>query len=176
MTSLTLTLIGRDRPGLVRVLSERVEEAGGNWLESRMARLGGQFAGILRVDVPGEAADRLIEALKGLEAEGLHVTVEQGTPEETAGARRSFALELVGHDRPGIVHEIAEVLARHKVNIEELETEVVSGSFSGDALFKAQARLRAPEGVPAEELRQALETLAHELMVDISLDEAEGAG
>ncbi|MEK0085536.1 glycine cleavage system protein R [Benzoatithermus flavus] len=174
MASLTLTLIGRDRPGLVRALSERVAAAGGNWLESHMARLGGQFAGILMVEVPAEAADRLVEDLRGLDAEGLHVTVERGAPEEAGATRRAFVLELVGHDRSGIVHEIAEVLARRNVNIEELETEVVSGSFSGESLFKARARLRVPDDVAAEELREALETLANELMVDISLDATEG--
>lgn len=174
MASLTLTLIGRDRPGLVRALSERVAAAGGNWLESRMARLGGQFAGILLVEVPAEAADQLVEELRGLDAEGLHVTVERGAPEEAGAARRAFVLELVGHDRSGIVREIAEVLAGRNVNIEELETEVVSGSFSGESLFKARARLRVPDDVASEELREALETLANELMVDISLDAAEG--
>lgn len=170
MTSLTLTLIGRDRPGLVRAISERVAAAGGNWLESRMARLGGQFAGILLVEAPAEAVGRLEEDLRGLEAEGLHVTVERGAAEEAAAARRSFMLELVGHDRPGIVKEIAEVLAARDVNIDELETEVVSGHFSGESLFKARARLKVPDDVASEDLRQALETLANELMVDISLD------
>jgi glycine cleavage system regulatory protein len=176
MTSLTLTLIGRDRPGLVRALSERVAAAGGNWLESRMARLGGQFAGILLLEVPPDTLERLTQDLRGLESEGLRVTVEQGAAEEAALPRRTFDLELIGHDRPGIVREIAQTLAERGVNIEELETEVVSGSFTADSMFKARARLRVPDDVPAEELRQALETLANELMVDIELGAADTEG
>ena len=49
MTDLVLTLIGPDRPGLVEAVAEVVAAHGGNWLESRMARLAGKFAGILRI-------------------------------------------------------------------------------------------------------------------------------
>ena len=52
MEDLVLTLIGADRPGLVESLAKRVAAHRGNWVESRMAHLAGQFAGILRVEVP----------------------------------------------------------------------------------------------------------------------------
>ncbi len=46
---LVLTVIARDRPGLIKDLSETIAMHGGNWVDSSMARLGGEFAGILRV-------------------------------------------------------------------------------------------------------------------------------
>jgi glycine cleavage system regulatory protein len=171
MTALTLTLIGPDRPGLVRALSERIAVVGGNWLESRMARLAGQFAGILLVDVPAGEVDRLIADLAALEHEGLRATVERGLYEEPSTPHQTLLLELVGQDRPGIVREIAQLLASRGVNIEELTTRVVSGSFSGESLFEAEAKLLVPADVPAEELRQLLETLANELMVDVRIDQ-----
>ena len=45
MATLVLTVIGRDRPGLVDTLSGVVAEHGGNWEESRMAHLADRFAG-----------------------------------------------------------------------------------------------------------------------------------
>lgn len=51
---LVMTVIGHDRPGLVDLVAGLVAEHGGNWLESRMCRLGGEFAGILRIHVPAE--------------------------------------------------------------------------------------------------------------------------
>ena len=53
------------------------------------------------------------------------------------------------------------------VNIEELTTDVLSGSFSGEAMFRAEARLRAPSLDVAAQVRSALEHLGNELMVDI---------
>lgn len=170
MTPLTLTLIGQDRPGLVQALSEQVAAAGGNWLESRMARLAGQFAGILLVEVPDEGADALTRSLRTLEEQGLKVTVTRGAKEETPGRTyRTLMLDLIGQDRPGIVREIAQALASHGVNIDELETKVETGSFSSESLFRAQARLRVPDTVDPAALRDRLEGLANELMVDISL-------
>lgn len=169
MTALTLTLIGRDRPGLVRSLSERVAAAGGNWLESRMARLAGQFAGILLVELPEAEVEHLLADLAKLQEQGLRATVERGLGEERP-AQQTIRLELVGQDHPGIVREIAQALAEHKVNIDELNTRVVSASFSGDRMFEAQARLKVPAEVPLHSLRETLERLANELMVDLSLD------
>ena len=172
MTALTLTLIGRDRPGLVRSLSERVAGAGGNWLESRMARLAGQFAGILLVDLPESEVEHLLADLRALEAEGLRATVERGLGEEATAPYQTMTLELVGHDHPGIVRDIAEALASRRVNIEELTTRVVSASFSGDRMFEAEARLKVPADLSPAELRDTLEVLANELMVDVRLDPA----
>src|SRR6266498_4366947 len=62
--TLVMTVIGRDRPGLVDSLAGLVAQHGGNWLDSRMSRLGGQFAGILRVQIPVEREAPLVRSLK----------------------------------------------------------------------------------------------------------------
>ena len=68
MDHLVLTVIAKDQPGLVERLAQCVADHGGNWLESRMSRMAGQFAGILRVAVPAKAHAELVEA-GGLYAE-----------------------------------------------------------------------------------------------------------
>ncbi|HXH03976.1 MAG TPA: ACT domain-containing protein [Candidatus Competibacteraceae bacterium] len=173
--SLVLTVMGPDRPGLVDSLSRVVAEHGGNWLESRMARLAGQFAGILLVEAPEARALALRQALEGLAGEGLHVVVAGGAAEASLAPCYFLTLELVGQDHPGIVRDIAHALAGCGVSIEELTTHRTSASMSGEMLFHAQARLRVPGGVAREELRQALEALADELMVDLNLEEDRGA-
>jgi glycine cleavage system regulatory protein len=166
---LVLTVIGRDRPGLVSAVSDTVAAGGGNWLDTRMASLSGQFAGMLLVDIASEKVDALVASLRKLEARGLRFIIEKSDqPPPVAG--RTLLLELVGLDRPGIVRDISHVLAAQNVSIAELESECVSGSFSGEALFKARARLTLPDDLDLEQLRQSLEALADELMVDLSLD------
>ena len=51
---LVMTIIGPDRTGLVESVARVVADHGGNWLESRMCRLGGDFAGILRIEIPAD--------------------------------------------------------------------------------------------------------------------------
>jgi glycine cleavage system regulatory protein len=171
-TSLVLTVIGNDRPGLVSALSDTIAGFEGNWTETRMATLAGKFAGILLVTVPQARSEALIAALRKLESRGLQVVVERSAEAVSAAPARVLVLELIGQDRPGIVRDISRVLAERGINIEEMESVCLSGSFSGEALFKAQARLQVPREIATAELRAVLEALANELMVDISLDEA----
>jgi glycine cleavage system regulatory protein len=168
--ALVMTVIGRDRPGLVESVASLVADHGGNWLESRMSRLGGQFAGILRVEVPDASMPPLIQALNGLAGQGLTVVVHPDQPEPAPVAGRLSALEIVGHDRPGIVREIARALAGRGVNVEELETEYASAAMSGEALFKAKAKISIPGACDIAALRHQLEKIAEDLIVDITFE------
>ena len=170
--SLVMTVIGNDRPGLVESVAGVVAEHGGNWLESRMSRLGGQFAGIVHVEVPAEKEQSLIAALASLEARGLTVVVHSDRPQAVAAEGPLSVLEIVGQDRPGIVRQISHALASFGVNVEELHTECASAAMSGETLFKARARLSIPAACDVAELRRTLEKIAADLIVEISLETA----
>jgi glycine cleavage system regulatory protein len=74
--TLVMTIIGPDRTGLVDALARPIAEHNGNWLESRMCRLGGQFAGIVRVGVESREMDALRYAIDAIKIEGLQITVQ----------------------------------------------------------------------------------------------------
>lgn len=170
MTSIVLTVIGPDKPGLVSAISQKITAGGGNWLDSRMASLAGHFAGLLQVSVPQVKAEALIASLQELEQQGLRVVIERGGERTSDG--RTLKLALTGQDRPGIVRDISDVLAYQKINIEEMETAFFSGSFSGEDMFEMQATLRVPAELTDTVLRESIEKLANNLMVDINLDAA----
>jgi glycine cleavage system regulatory protein len=163
---LVMTVIGRDRTGLVESVAKLVTAHGGNWLESRMCRLGGEFAGILRVHVPVGKRAALEQALSKLP--GLTVVVRVDETARPAGESQLALLEVVGQDRPGIVREISSALAAQGVNVEELTTECSSAPMSGEPLFQARAKLLLPAGVTVTSLRQSLERAAPDLTVEIT--------
>lgn len=171
---LVMTFIGWDRPGLVNAISACVAENGGAWLESRLARLAGQFAGIVRIEAPRGNIEALKAALLALDAAGLRVTVEVGDVGEEAELREILTLELLCLDRPGIVRDVTETLTELDVNIEEFESALVSAAFTGQPMFKAKARLHAPSHVSAAELRRRMEELAGEMMAEITLGKEGG--
>jgi glycine cleavage system regulatory protein len=168
--SLVLTFVGPDRPGLVNLIAEAVARHGGNWLESRLANLAGAFAGVVLVQVSAPARAGLITSLAQLEQEGLRITIASGQ-ETAAPAGTPLRLELVAHDRPGIVRDVTQTLTRLGVNIEDFSSALESAPFTGETLFKAQLSLSLPADVPEPTVRGALERLAHELMVDIKTPE-----
>jgi glycine cleavage system regulatory protein len=168
-TDLVLTLLGPDRPGLVEAVAQAIVACGGNWVESRMARLAGKFAGVLRVEVPSGAVAELREALTRLETRGLRIVLE---PSETVAAldpQQVMELELLGLDRPGLVREVSGLLAAQNINVEELITDRSSAPMSGEMMFRARARLAVPAGVDVAAVRASLERLAGDLMVEIRL-------
>jgi glycine cleavage system regulatory protein len=177
LATLVMTVIGADRPGLVQMVAARVADHGGNWLESRMCHLGGQFAGILRVEVAQERRDELIAALRTLEVDGLSVIIHaagvSGGPGADAveAAGGSLAIvDLVGQDRPGILRSVSGVFAAHGVNVEDLASERVSAPMGGGTLFQLRATVSVPPGAPIAAVRADLEKIAADLMVDLKLE------
>ncbi|SDU25502.1 glycine cleavage system protein R [Halopseudomonas salegens] len=165
-TPLVLTVISADKPGLVESIAQVITQHGGNWLESRMARMAGQFAGILRVDIAADAVEALRVDLENLTSLGINVQVAiSGQADEPA--QQHLLMTLLGNDRPGIVHEVSQVLARHGVNVEQLETECTAAPMSADTLFKARAQLGIWPQTDLDSLRADLEGLADDLMVEL---------
>ncbi|MGH7995862.1 MAG: glycine cleavage system protein R [Opitutaceae bacterium] len=176
LSTLLLTVIGADRPGLVQLVAARVDEHGGNWLESRLCRLGGQFAGIVRVEAPAERRDTLVAALRALEREGLRVVAHaEGASAPASGGRGAPArVEIVGQDRPGILLQISGIFAAHGANVEELTSEVVEAPMTGGSLFQARATVLIPPNANLKVLRADLERIATDLMVDVKLEAGPG--
>ena len=167
--SVILTVVGSDRPGLTQALADAVLVAGGNWLESHLAQLGGKYVGSVLVELPAGRLQDLEEAVRQIDAAGLSVTILDAAAPEAAPPGRPLTLDLVGQDRPGIVAEVSAVLADLNVNIEDLATSVEAGAWSGVRLFRARARLLVPDATSDDELRHALERISGEIMVDVSL-------
>ena len=168
-TDLVLTLLGPDRPGLVEAVAQAIVACGGNWVESRMARLAGKFAGVLRVELPAAGVDQLRAALTRLEIHGLRIVLEPADSAPWVEPQQVMELELLGLDRPGLVREVSRLLAAQNINVEELVTDRSSAPMSGEMMFRARARLAVPAGVDVAAVRASLERLAGDLMVEIRL-------
>jgi glycine cleavage system regulatory protein len=168
-TYLVLTVISDDRPGVVELLAQTISRHQGNWLESRMAHLAGKFAGILQVAVAPENQDSLREALLGLTDKGFKIVVETATGVDKP-ACREFHFSVIGNDRPGIVHEIAQAFASRNINMDELETDYSSMPWSGEPLFEATGIILVPEDVDMDALHDQMDVIADELAVDIRIE------
>jgi glycine cleavage system regulatory protein len=169
-TPIVLTIIADDQPGIIETVAKALKKHDGNWTQSSMSSLAGQFAGILLASVPGDKTDACLAELRALESKGLQIIVRASADVPQAENANEFSMELVGNDHPGIVHDITRVLAAHKVSVTDLETSVEGASMGGGELFKASARLLVPESSDIHALETELEELANDLMVDLHLE------
>ncbi|KHK97360.1 amino acid-binding ACT protein [Microbacterium mangrovi] len=166
MAKLVLTAVGEDRAGLVRSLADAVNAHGGNWETSELAELAGVFAGVILVSVPDDRVDALRGDLAGVA--GLQVTPHVGTDVPVRhGVQMEFS--VLGNDHPGIVREISDTLARHRLTIDHLTSRTIDAPMSGGTLFEATVRVRPLEGADLEAAVVDLERLAGEIQVDLTV-------
>jgi len=167
-TRIILTVLGSDRPGLTQALADAVLAAGGNWLESHLSRLGGKYVGSVLVELDDGKLATLEQEIRKVDAGGLQVAIVFAG-EAPATPTRAMVFELVGQDRPGIVREVTAVLAGLGVNIESFASGTENSAWSGGQLFRARADLTLPEGTDADTVREALEAISGEIMVDFTI-------
>ena len=161
-----LTLIGDDRPGLVDSLAKVVRQHQGNWLESRLANLAGKFSGIVLVAIPADYSRDFESAIANLKNSGLSVRATKAGEHGSSQGRHSEIIRVLANDRPGILSEVSTVLANLGVNVEELTTDCDPAPMSNEMLFKATARISIPDNIEDEQLSEALEQLADDLVVE----------
>jgi glycine cleavage system regulatory protein len=163
---LIISIMADDRPGLVESLSHIIRENEGSWLESRMSHLAGKFAGIVQVRVNDNKKQSLTEALMLLKDQNWLITIEESVQTQQKN-QANAKLNIVGNDRPGIVSDVSQVLAKLGVNVLELNTQFESAAMSAEALFKTQADIQTPANVDLDNVRDALENISNDLMVEL---------
>ena len=163
---IVLSVIADDHTGIVQTLAETITEHGGNWLDSSMSHLGGKFAGIVLLEVPESSEQALDNALHALDKRGLHIAFERTTPSKPRFSH-FVMVNIVANDRPGIVEEISDLLARHDINIETLTTSVADTPMSSGHLFKARFQANLPEEMTYEALQHVLESASDDLIVEL---------
>ncbi|MGK0445463.1 MAG: glycine cleavage system regulatory protein [Bermanella sp.] len=162
-----ISIMTNDRPGIVDTLSGIIKDNQGNWLESRMTQLAGKFAGIVKVQITEQNVAGLESALNELKQSGWVINTEYAN-DSAADSQANAKVSIIGNDRPGIVKDVAQALSVLAVNVLELNTQFESAAMSAEPLFKTKARVHIPEGVDFDDVRDALEQLSNELMVEIN--------
>jgi glycine cleavage system regulatory protein len=165
--ALVISFIAADRPGIVERLSEVVAARGGNWEEARLARLGGKFAGLALVRLPAGAAGDLESDLTALTEEGIDCRVTEAGEETAAGA--GITLDVMGPDRPGIVHEVTRALAAAGISLRRMESSVRSAPMSAEPLFHARLEADTAAGIDPATLERELDRIADAMGLELDL-------
>ena len=169
------SFIASDRPGLIKILANSISKANGNWLESRSTKLAGQFAGIICIDVLEDDREQLIAALKKLNQSEMIVQVTdqliKGSATPVTEAKNSeLQLTVLGNDRPGIILQVSQALAKANINVIDMQTFITSAAMSGDSLFNAKLSLCKESKYDIEQLEIQLEMIARQLTIEIDLE------
>jgi glycine cleavage system transcriptional repressor len=168
---LVLTVVGPDRRGTVEKITAAVLDYQANIEESRMARLGGEFAVIMLLSLPAGQEKDLVAGLERLQEQGLTVIARQTDLSrlEKFQGYVPYEISVIGADHEGIVHRVARYLAAERVNIEKVDTRVTQAPVTGTPLFSMFTMVQAPPELSLSLLRQKLAELGDELGIDIEV-------
>jgi len=151
-----LTLVGKDRPGIVAHLSAALYDGGCNLGEASMMRLGGNFTIMMMVQFDGN-----ISALKHMvdpvaESMGLHLHLDRIEAKLHQHLEPDVRITVYGADRAGIVARITGALAEAGLHILDMDTSVAG--TEDKPIYIMQIEGHAAEGIEA--LQSALDVVA----------------
>ena len=160
-----LTLIGKDRPGIVAHVSSALFEGGANLGEASMIRLGGNFSIMLMVQFAGNlhALHELVDGVA--ESLSLHVHLDHIEGRLHHHLQPDVRISVYGADRAGIVAKVTSVLAEAGLHILDLESDVAGAE--AEPVYIMTIDGHASEGIPA--LESALAIVRQE-GIDASLE------
>jgi len=170
---LVLSGIGPDKPGIAKAISEAAYTSGCSIEDSRMAVLGGEFAILVLLEGEKHAVEDFSGRIKELEKQtGLTLALRstKSQPDYYVKEALPYRIMVVGMDRTGIVFRVTELLARHGINIENLETEAHNAPLSGTPMFRMIINAKVPARVQVRKLREELASLCDELNMDYTFE------
>jgi glycine cleavage system regulatory protein len=164
---MVLTVVGKDKPGLIAQIASSIKQANGNWLKSSFCHLSGHFAGFVEVMLPIENHNQLIQACHTLSS--LQITLVPASIADSNNTRE-FKISVTGNDRQGIVNDISHCLTNLNVSIKEMETGCESAPNWGSQIFSAQMTLACDENTDIDDIIEALEHITDDLVVELIED------
>ena len=118
-----LSLVGKDRPGIVARLSAGLCKNGCNLGDSSMARLGDNFVIMIAVQFEGsqEALSNIVSPLAGsLDLTQSLMEIEEGTHDIEPDIR----INIYSDERMGIIEDVTSMLTESGLNILSLESNL----------------------------------------------------
>ncbi len=171
MQHFALTIIGRDRPGIVSQVTEILFTLGCNIADSSCSILGGQFSMILIVsNTKINSKEDFGDAFTPLEESNLSVyirTLKPGGEKRPELTGELCMISVYGSDKPGIVYRVANELGTRNINITDLNTKLIGEESNPVYVMMIEALL--PEGIEVEEVEDWMANLKQELQIDIAV-------
>ena len=172
MTKVIISVLGKDRPGIVAAVSRVLFESDCNIENVSQTILQTEFAGIFIAAMPaGVTAETLREALAaGLIDFKMYVQVkplaENGSPAPPPAAE-PFVITTSGPDAKGLVARITAVIARYQVNVTNLQAVFKGGSEPDDNIMIYEVDV--PIQIDQQRFRQDLQDQATALGLRLTI-------
>ena len=167
---LILFLVGKDRPGIVDEVTRLLFDKGANIEDSRMASMGGSFSIMTLFSCTVDQLKTIEIEVEKFKKLGFEVSLHEAEDPVAVQKRPELLLkiEVTAMDHPGIVQRVVNILSRHDVNIESLNTQVTKAPLSGAPIFDLTLEAGVPVEKSVAKIKEELTALAAEMNLDLN--------
>jgi len=169
-----ITVIGKDKPGIVASVAEVLYEKGFSVEDSSSTLLKDQFSIILIIS--REEKMGILELKKAFACVrknlNMSVSVRNIDTEEILDEATDniFMISVYGSDKPGIVYQISNALAKNSINIVDLRTRLTKAE---KPVYVMIMEVNAPKDIEENQIRQIVDRAAAKINVNYSIRRAE---
>lgn len=157
------SLMGKNRPGLLKDLAEKTHEMGGKWLSSKVNHLDDQISALIKVALP----EAQVQPLKDIFNAEPSVCVVFSSGDAEPAASSMVEMVVDASDRAGIVNEITQILDSECVELVDMDCQRVGVAELGRSVFTARLMLKVPSGRNGTELAEEIETISDDMVVTL---------
>ncbi|WP_457551834.1 glycine cleavage system protein R [Desulfobacula sp.] len=170
MNKIIITVLGKDRPGIISLVSNILYELDCNLENANQMILQEQFAGFFIAVLPSHLTIDTLEQTLKLRTENTGLTIHINAVEDNESLKKNitgetFLITTIGPDQRGLVARFSKIIARHKVNIENLKAVFKGGKDPNANIMSYQVLI--PPDIDTSQLFDALRQKAKELELDI---------
>ncbi|GMH58247.1 hypothetical protein TrST_g4543 [Triparma strigata] len=178
---LIITAVGPEQPGIVASATDTILTSGLNITESRGIKLGTNFALLMAVSGPSSSISSLPSKLESQvgKLKGFQYMFKETTDpliEDVEEPNFMGTVRVRGMDQPGIVQKVSELLEKHDMSIERLETTIdVEAPFGGTQLFMMEGMIAHTKEVDDDwmgwmDLMDEIEEFGEEYNIDAEVE------
>ena len=132
--SMVISVMAKDRPGIVAEATGGISQLGGNLADLRQSVLCGYFTMILVADFPlSVSAEEVEELLRDKTSSKVAVVIQEDKKETSGSSEKPeqiYILSAVGLDRAGLVEQVARFCFERGVNILDIASRVEDGRYT----------------------------------------------
>ena len=166
-----ISVLGRNRAGLIEPIVKAVRECGCNIVESRMSVMGDRFALMVLLAGNWDAIAKIENLLPRLERELDVTTVAQRAEKRRRGSDlMPYAVEVVAADQVGIVHQITQFFERREINIEDMYSGTYTAAHTGTTMFSLHMTISIPTDVSIAAMRSEFMDFCDQLNLDAIME------
>ncbi len=168
MQQYVMTIKGQDQSGILEKLTKLIDDNQGNWLDAHIAQLAGKVAGLVIVDIPEDNSQFFEQSAREFPLADVRLELSKVANKDKHD-HVVTRIGLISNDRPGIVRDITQHLSSLGVHINKLHSDCYPAPMAGHNIFAMQAEIELPEDCSEERLRNSLEGIADDLLVEFTL-------